>query len=408
MAVRRGRNFLQTPGPTNIPDRVLNAMHQPAWEYSGPDFVAFARQILLDIRPIFKTEGEVFIYAANGHGAWEAALVNTLSPGDMVLVPETGNFSKSWSLMAESLGLEVEYLENDWRHGIDLNALEDRLKADAGHAIKAVLMVHTDTATSLTTDLANVRQAMDGAGHPALLMTDVIASLACTDFRMDDWGVDVAVGGSQKGLMCPPGLGFNATSEKAIAAGKTARMPRNYWDWRSRSIANPEGYRWFCGTAPEHLIFALREAIDMLNEEGLEAVFARHDRLARAVHACVDVWGQAGTMELNAIPPERRASSVTTVLLDERFDPVAWQAMLRERFNVAVGFGLARYQGKGYRIGHMGDVNEPMILGTLASLEAGFQIMGIEHASGGVQAAIESLARSHADAATAAVADAAE
>lgn len=253
-----------------------------------------------------------------------------------------------------------------------------------------------------------MRQAIDGAGHPALFMTDVIASLACTDFRMDEWGVDVAVGGSQKGLMCPPGLGFNATSEKAMAANKTARMPRNYWDWASRSVKNPEGYRWFCGTAPEHLIFALREAMDMLSEEGMDAVFARHARLAQAVHACVETWGQAGTMELNAIPPEHRANSVTTVLLDERFDPIAWQSMLRDRFNVAVGFGLARYQGRAFRIGHMGDVNEPMILGTLASLEAGFQIMGIEHTAGGVQAAIDSLARAHASAGEAGVAAAAE
>lgn len=408
MAVRRGRNFLQTPGPTNIPDRVLNAMHQPAWEYSGPDFVAFARQVLLDIRPIFKTEGEVFIYAANGHGAWEAALTNTLSAGDKVLVPETGNFSKSWSLMAESLGLVVETLENDWRRGIDMNALEDRLRADAAHEIKAVLMVHTDTATAITTDLADVRQAIDGAGHPALFMTDVIASLACTDFRMDEWGVDVAVGGSQKGLMCPPGLSFNAVSEKAVAAGKTADLPRNYWDWSGRSLRNPENYRWFCGTAPEHLIFGLRAAIDMLNEEGLDGACARHARIAAAVHACVEAWGAAGSMELNAIVPERRASSVTTVLLDERYDPIAWQNMLRDHFNVAVGFGLARYQGRAFRIGHMGDINEPMILGTLASLEAGFQIMGIEHGRGGVQAAIDSLARAHADKGIASVAAAAE
>lgn len=408
MTVRRGRNFLQTPGPTNIPDRVLNAMHQPAWEYSGPDFVAFARQCLLDIRQVFKTEGEVFIYAANGHGAWEAALANTLSPGDKVLVPETGNFSKSWSMMAESLGIVVDYLENDWRRGVDANALEDRLRADGAHEIKAVLMVHTDTATSITTDMKQVREAIDAAGHPALLMVDVIASLACSDFRMDEWGVDVAVGGSQKGLMCPPGLSFTATSDKAIAAGQSSTMPRNYWDWRQRSIVNPENYRWFCGTAPEHLIFALREALNMLSEEGLDTVFARHARLATAVHACVDAWGAAGTMELNTIPPERRASSVTTVLLDERYDPVAWQSMLRDNFNVAVGFGLARYQGKGFRIGHMGDVNEPMILGTLASLEAGFQIMGIEHGRGGVQAAVDSLARAHADKGPAAIPAAAE
>ncbi|MDP6344701.1 MAG: aminotransferase class V-fold PLP-dependent enzyme [Alphaproteobacteria bacterium] len=398
MTVRRGRNFLQSPGPTNIPDRVLNAMHQPAWEYSGPDFVAFARQCLHDIRPIFRTEAEVFIYAANGHGAWEAALANTLSPGDRVLVPETGLFSFAWSAMAEALGIVIDYLESDWRHGIDPNQVEERLRADSAGSYKAVLMIHTDTATGITSDIQAVRRAIDAAGHDALLMVDVIASLACTDFRMDDWGVDVAVGGSQKDLMCPPGLGFTAASEKARRVGETSTMPRNYWDWSGRTVSQPEGYRWFCGTAPEHLIFALREAMDMLDEEGLEAAFARHRRLADCTRAAVEAWSAVGTMELNALVPAERSESITTIRVAEGIDPIALQTVLRDRFNVSLGFGLGQLQGKSFRIGHMGDVNEPMILGTLASVEAGFRILGIPHGEGGMAAAVASLAAAHKNA----------
>ncbi len=396
MNLRRGRNFLQTPGPTNIPERVLRAMHQPAWEYSGPDFVALARQCLLDIKPIFKTEGEVFIYASNGHGGWEAALANILAPGDKVLVPETGVFSFAWADMAQRLGIQFDTIKNDWRHAIDANKVEETLRGDTKGEYRAVLMIHTETATGVTSDVQAVRQAMDAAGHDALLVVDVIASLACTDFRMDEWGVDVAVGGSQKGLMCPPGLGFNAVNDRAKTITSNSGAPRSYWDWRSREMdSNPEAYRWFAGTAPEHMIFGLREALDMLAEEGLEAAFARHRRLGDATRAAVDAWASDGPMEINALVPEQRAESITTIRMGEDFDVKTFQHVLREQFNVAVGGGLGLLDGISFRIGHMGDVNEPMILGTLGSVEAVLDILDIPHGEGALPAAIASLAKAH-------------
>lgn len=393
--VKRGREFLHTPGPTNIPDRLLRAMHRPAVDFSGPVFTALARGCFEDLKPIFRCSGPVFIYAASGHGAWEAALANTLSPGDRVIVPETGNFSASWSRMAEALGIVVDYLPSDWRHGIDPAALEARLSADKARAIKAVLMVHTDTATGITSDVPAVRRAIDNAGHPALFMVDTIASLGTVDFRFDDWQVDVAVGASQKGLMLPPGLSFTAASEKAIRVGRETTMPRNYWDWRER--LTDEQYIRFCGTAPEHLIYGLREAIDMVMEEGLEAIFARHQRLAEAVRRAVAVWGEAGGVSFNAAVPGERANSVTTVLVPDGFDGEQVRQVCRERFGVSLGGGLARLQGHAFRIGHMGDLNEPMILGALAGVEAGLQVCGIPYRSGGVTAAIDHLAQTSTD-----------
>ena len=397
MTVRRGRNFLQTPGPTNIPERILRAMHQPAWEYSGPDFVELARECLLDIRPIFKTNEEVFIYASNGHGAWEAALANILSPGDKVLVPETGLFSFAWSAMAEQLGVTIDTIPSDWRHAINADEVEERLRADTAGEYRAVLMVHTETATGITSDVPAIRKAIDNAGHDALLVADVIASLACTDFRMDEWGVDIAIGGSQKGLMCPIGLGFNAVSQKArgVANAAGGGSPRSYWDWQSRSMVRPEAYRWFSGTAPEHMIFGLREALDMLAEEGLDAAFARHARLGDATRAAVDAWSSAGGMEINAVVPAQRAESITTIRVAEGMDVKQFQGILRDRFNVAVGGGLGQLEGKAFRIAHMGHINEPMILGTLASVEATFKILGIAHGEGALPAAIASLAAAH-------------
>ncbi len=396
MTVRRGRNFLQTPGPTNIPERILRAMHQPAWEYSGPDFVELARECLHDIRPIFKTGEEVFIYASNGHGAWEAALSNILSPGDKVLVPETGLFSFAWSAMAQQLGVTIDTIPSDWRHAIVADEVEERLRADKSGEYRAVLMVHTETATGITSDIPAVRKAIDAAGHDALLVADVIASLACTDFRMDEWGVDIAIGGSQKGLMCPIGLGFNAVSKKARAVADSGGSPRSYWDWQSRSMVRPEAYRWFSGTAPEHMIFGLREALDMLSEEGLDAAFARHRRLGDATRAAVDAWATGGAMEINALVPEQRAESITTIRVEEGFDTKQFQSVLRDRFNVAVGGGLGQLEGKAFRIGHMGDINEPMILGTLASVESVFKILDIPHGEGALPAAIAALAAAHA------------
>jgi alanine-glyoxylate transaminase/serine-glyoxylate transaminase/serine-pyruvate transaminase len=390
MTVKRGRNFLMTPGPTPIPERVLNAMHRQAVDFAGPEFQALARSCLEDIRPIFRTAGPVFVYTASGHGAWEAALSNTLSPGDHILVPETGNFSAGWKDMAEALGLQAEDLSGDWRHAIDPAQLEGRLTEDQGHAIKAVLAVHTDTATAVTSDIPALRAAIDRAGHPALLMVDTVASLATTDFRMDEWRVDVAVGASQKGLMLPPGLGFTAASEKALRAGETATMPRRYWDWRERVLEHH--YKWFCGTAPEHLVFGLREAIDMVQEEGLDAAFARHACLAEAVRRAVAVWCEAGALAFNALVPAERANSVTTILTPEGFDGDKVRTTCRERFDVALGGGLGRLQGRAFRIGHMGDINEPMVLGALAGVEAALRICGLPHGEGGVTAAIAYLA----------------
>jgi alanine-glyoxylate transaminase/serine-glyoxylate transaminase/serine-pyruvate transaminase len=390
MTVKRGRNFLMTPGPTPIPERILNAMHRQAVDFSGPAFKELARACLEDIRPIFKTRNPVFVYTASGHGAWEAALANTLSPGDRVLVPETGNFSFAWKDMAEALGILVDELPSDWRHAIDPAEVEARLAADRGQEIKAVLMVHTDTASAITSDVPALRAAIDSAGHPALLMVDTVASLVTTDFRMDEWRVDVAVGASQKGLMLPPGLGFTAASEKALHAAEAGAMPRRYWDWRERSLEHH--YKWFCGTAPEHLIFGLREAIDMVTEEGLEGAFARHARLAEAVRRAVSVWCEAGALAFNAVVPAERAQSVTTILTPEGFDSEELRRVCRERFDVALGAGLGRLQGRAFRIGHMGDINEPMILGALAGVEAALEICGLPHGKGGVTAAIAYLA----------------
>ncbi len=390
MTPQRGRNFLLTPGPTNVPERVLQAMHRQAVDFSGRYFVDLARSCFEDLKPIFKTAGPVFIYTASGHGGWEAALANTLSPGDRVLVPETGNFSASWMRMAESLGVVADCLPSDWRHAIDPAAVEARLRADAGGEIKAVLVVHTDTATGITSDVPAVRAAIDRAGHPALLMVDTIASLTTTDFRMDEWQVDVAVAASQKGLMLPPGLSFTAASEKALQVGESTRMPRNYWDWRLRQ--GEEHYKWFCGTAPEHLIFGLREAIDMLAEEGLERTFARHRRLAEATRAAVAVWSEEGALAFNALVPAERSDAVTTILLRDGIDGAAFREACEARFNLSLGGGLGQLQGRAFRIGHMGDLNEPMLLGALASVESCLQSFGVAHGRGGILAAVDHLA----------------
>ncbi len=367
----------------------MQAMMRAPMDPTGPDFGVIARECFEGLKPIFKTEGEMFIYAAVGHGAWEAALANALAPGDRVLVPETGNFSLNWGLMAEALGVVPEFIANDWRHAIDPAAVEARLAADREGAIKAVLMVHTDTATGITSDVPALRQAIDNAGHSALFMVDVIASLATTDFRMDEWQVDVAVGAAQKGLMMPPGLSFIAASQKALHAAHNGGMPRRYWDWRQRM--SDIQYMWFGGTAPEHLIFALREAIDMVMEEGLEAAFARHRRLAGAVRSAVATWGQAGAIEFNAVVESERADSVTTILVPEGFDGEEVRNTCRDRFHLALGGGLGKLYGRAFRIGHMGDLNEPMVLGALAGVEAALKVLAIPHRDGGVTAAIDYL-----------------
>ncbi|WP_282606472.1 alanine--glyoxylate aminotransferase family protein [Pelagibius sp. Alg239-R121] len=389
MAIQSGRNFLHTPGPTNIPDRVLRAMMRPAVDLNDPEFMAMALSCFGDLKKIFKTGSDVYIYSANGHGGWEAALVNVLSAGDRVLVPETGHFSFNWSAMASSLGLEVDYVEADWRRAVDPNAVAERLRADTNQSIKAVLIVHTDTATSVTSDIPAVRKALDDTGHPALLMVDTIAALATVPFEFDAWGVDVAVAASQKGLMQPPGLAFNAVSKKALAAAEQATLPRNYWDWQRRH--GREFYSHFCGTAPEHQLFALREALDMVLEEGLDAILTRHQRLSNAVRAAVEAWSQNGALSFNAIELEQRANSVTTILVDEPYNADALRETCSSRFNVSLGAGYGRLQGRAFRIGHMGYLNEPMILGALASVESSLALCGIPHGSGGTDAAIASL-----------------
>ncbi len=387
--VKRGREFLHTPGPTNIPDRILRAMHKPALDFTAPPFVEMTRTCFEDMRPVFQTQGLVFMFAANGHGAWEAALSNTLSPGDHILVPETGNFSMKWGMMAESLGLVIEHLPGDWRHGIDPAAVEQHLRQDDEGRIKAVLMVHVDTASGVVSDVPAIRQAMDNANHSALFMVDTIASLACVEFRMDDWGVDVAMAASQKGLMCPPGIGFTACSEKAMHATQSSRLPRNYWDWRERMT--DAQYIRFCGTAPIHLLYGLREALDMLAEEGLDNVIARHDRLAGAIRAAVDVWCSDGGMAYNALLPAQRSNSITAIRVPPGYDAEEVRTVAREDFQVAMGGGLEQLKGDVFRIGHMGDLNEPMALGAVAGIEATLQQLDVPHGRGGVAAAIDYL-----------------
>jgi len=391
MSVRRGWNFLMTPGPTNIPERIQAAMNRPAMEYAGPDFLDLSLGVHQDLKKLFRTEAEVFIYSANGHGAWEAALSNTLSPGDTVLVPGTGQFSVGWASMAESLGVNSIYLENDWRSGLDPQEIEQKLRDDKNHDIKAVLMVHTDTASSITSDIPAIRRAIDAAGHPALLMVDTIASLITTDFRMDDWGVDVTIAACQKGIMMPPGMSFTAANDKARAVGEKADIGRNYWDWRKRR--GDIHYTWYCGTGPVNMIFGLREAIDMILEETLDAAAIRHQRLAEATRAAIAVWSQAGAMEMNALVPEQAANGVTTVRVNDQIDVDALQDLLRDEFGVAIGQGLGQLYGEAFRIGHMGYCNEPMILGALASIETAFSLLGIKYGKGGIGAAVESLAK---------------
>ena len=387
----RGRNFLMTPGPSNIPDRVLAAMHRPAVDLVDSDFVALTESCFDDLAKVFRTDGRVFLYASNGHGAWEASLANLIGEGDLVLAPSTGMFSWAWGQLASDLGAKVEEMEGDWRSAFDADRIEQRLREDSQHRIKAVLAVQTDTATSVTSDIAAVRHALDACGHPALLMADVVASLGTVDFRMDDWGVDVAIAGSQKGLMTPPGLAFTAVSPRALEQSRTAGIRRGYWDWERR-MDSEEFYMRFFGTPPEHLMWGLREALDMLFEEGLETAFARHRRLAAAVHAAVEVWGQTGALELNAVNPAERATSVTTIRVAKGIDSNRLRLLARDELDVSLGYGLGPLDGKAFRIGHMGWINEPMVLGALGAVEMAMQACGVPYRKGGVTAAVDSLA----------------
>lgn len=385
-SVLRGRQFLHTPGPTIIPDRIFRAMNRPALDHRGPEFLGITRRCFDGLKQVFRTESPVTIFPAAGHGAWEAALANVLSPGDRMLIAETGAFSTWWKEMAEALGIEVDYLPGDWRHGADVAAIEAHLAEDRAGTIKAVALVHNETSTGILSDAAGVRAAIDRAGHSALYLVDTISSLGSIDFRMDEWGVDVAVGGSQKGLMLPPGMSFTAIGPKALHASKTARMPRNYFDW---AAVLPDGKTpvlpW---TPPEPLIFGLAEALTMLEEEGLEACFARHARLAEATRRAAVGWG----FELNALDPTQASNSVTAVRMPKGHDAEAFRATCLDRYNLVLAGGIMRLQGTLFRIGHLGDLNEAMILGTLATIETALTATGVPHQTGGINAAIAYLA----------------
>jgi alanine-glyoxylate transaminase/serine-glyoxylate transaminase/serine-pyruvate transaminase len=384
--IHTGRHFLQIPGPTNVPDRVLRAMAQPTIDHRGPEFGELGLQLLRDVRAVFKTTQPVVIYPASGTGAWEAALVNTLSPGDTVLMVETGQFASLWEQMAKRLGLKVELLPTDWRHGADPNAIEDRLRKDTRETIKAVCVVHNETSTGVVSRIAAVRKAIDLAEHSALLLVDTISSLASIDFRMDAWGVDVTVGGSQKGLMLPPGLSFNAISEKALAASKTAKLPRSFWGWDDMLKANKTGY--FPYTPATNLLYGLREALAMLAEEGIENVFARHERHGEATRRAVRAWG----LEVLCLEPAEYSGSLTAVLMPAGHDADALRAKVLAAFDMSLGTGLGRLAGKVFRIGHLGHFNDLTLAGTLAGVEMGLALAKVPHQPGGVQAALDYLA----------------
>ena len=392
MTVANGREFLSIPGPTTVPDRVLRAMHRPAIDIYSGALIDVTARCLDDLRRVFRTDGRTYIYAANGHGAWEAALVNVLSKGDRVLVLESGRFAAGWGDMAAVMGVGVEALPRSWRRAVDPAAVEARLRDDAAGAIKAVLVVQVDTASGVVNDIAAIRRAIDAAGHGALLMVDTIASLATMPFEMDDWGVDVAVSGSQKGLMTPPGLGFVAAGGRALEAHRGAGLRTRYWDWTERE--GDQHYQKYCGTPPEHLLFGLREALDMLFEEGLENVLHRHRLLAEATRRAVATWAEGRALAFNAVEPAERADSVTTVLTADGRDAERLRDYCRDRCGVVLGTGIGDLSGKAFRIAHMGHINAPMILGTLGAVEVGLAALGIAHGRGGVQAAVDWLGES--------------
>jgi alanine-glyoxylate transaminase/serine-glyoxylate transaminase/serine-pyruvate transaminase len=380
-----GRHFLQIPGPTNVPDRVLRAMDYPTMDHRGPAFGEVGLKALDGMRSIFRTEGQVVIYPSSGTGAWEAALVNTLSPGDRVLMYETGHFAMLWKTLAERLGLTPEFIESDWRYGVDADALEQRLRADTGGEIKAVCVVHNETSTGCASRIEDVRKAIDAAGHDALLMVDTISSLASIDYRHDEWGVDVTVAGSQKGLMLPPGLSFNAISDKALAASKTAGLARSYWSWDEMAGPNQTGY--FPYTPATNLLYGLVEAIDMLHEEGLENVFARHERHGRAARRAVEAWG----LEVFCTNPNHYSGVLTAVLMPEGHSADAFRRITLEHFDMSLGNGLSKIADKVFRIGHLGDFNDLMLSATLSGVEMGLELSGVPYQRGGVQAALDYL-----------------
>lgn len=383
---RAGRHFLQIPGPSPVPDRILKAMSMPVLDHRGPEFQKLGHRVLDGIKSIFKTKSPVIIFPASGTGAWEAALANTVSPGDHVLMFETGHFATLWKAMATKLGIHAEFIASDWRRGVDASAIGQRLRDDRVHAIKAVCVVHNETSTGATSDIAAVRKAIDAAGHPALLMVDTISGLASADYRHDEWGVDVTVSGSQKGLMLPPGISFNAVSEKALAVSKTAKMPKLFWAWDDMIPHNKNGY--FPYTPATNLLYGLAEAIDMLHEEGLDRVFARHNRHGEAVRRAVEGWG----LENLIVDAKVYSPVLTAVLLPDGHNADAVRKIILEHFDMSLGTGLGKVSGKVFRIGHLGDTNDLTVLGTLAGCEMGLKLAGVPHKPAGVAAAMAYLA----------------
>ena len=386
MTYTAGRHFLQIPGPSTVPERVMRAIDMPVIDHRGPEFAQLGKDVLAGMKRVFKTQADVIIYPASGTGAWEAALVNTLSPGDTVLMYESGQFATLWKNLALRLGLKPEFISGDWRHGADPAAIEARLAEDKGHTIKAVCVVHNETSTGATSRIGEVRKAIDRAKHPALFMVDTISGLGSVDYRHDEWGVDVTVAGSQKGLMLPPGLSFNAISAKALAASQHAKLPRSYWSWDEMLAPNKNGF--FPYTPATNLLYGLREALKMLlDEEGLDKVFARHQRHAEATRRAVNAWG----LEVLCQNPAEYSGVLTAVLMPAGHSEVAFRKVVLEHFNMSLGSGLGKIADKVFRIGHLGDFNDLTLLGTLAGVEMGLELAGVPHKKGGVTVAMEYL-----------------
>jgi len=392
MTVRAGREFLAIPGPTTMPDEVLQAMHRPALDIYSREMIDLSDGLHHDLSKLFVTRGKSYIHIANGHGAWEAVLSNVLSRGDKVLVLESGRFAIGWGNAASLMGAEVEVLKGDWRRAVRPDEVEARLRADRDHEIKAILVAQVDTASGVVNDIEAIGKAVKASGHPALFMVDAVASLGCMPFEMDNWGIDVAMSGSQKGLMTPPGLGFVAANDRAQAAHKTANMRTPYWDWTERE--GTEHYRRYAGTAPVHLLFALRQAIDMLFAEGLDNVFERHRLLGEAVRRAVAMWAEGQVLSFNIAEASERSDTVTTVLVSDDHDPIKLQRYCKQKCGVVLGTGIGDLQGQSFRIAHMGHVNAPMILGTLGVIEVGLNALEIPHGKGGTEAAITWLGQS--------------
>ncbi len=387
MAYRSGRHFLQIPGPTNVPDRVLRAMARPTIDHRGPEFAQLTREILTRLGNVFRTSQPVLVFPGSGNGGWEAALTNALSPGDRLLMFDHGVFAANWCQVARRLGVEVEFVAGDWRRGVDPGTVEAHLERDPQHTYKAIAVVHNETSTGVTARVAEIREAIDRAKHPALFMVDVVSSLGSIDYRHDEWGVDVTVAGSQKGLMLPPGLTFNAVSQRALEASKDAQLPNSYWNWEEMLVFNENGF--FPYTPATNLLFGLREALTMLEEEGLDNVFARHQRLADAARCAVTAWG----LQNFCVEPREFSNTVTAVLMPERHDADRFRRAVLERFDMSLGGGLGKLKGKVFRVGHLGSFNDLMLAGTLCGIEMGLTVAGVPHEHGGVAAALDFLAR---------------